>query len=88
MLNDIPEEDFKSVLQRQEKFTDRVRDISHIYEMIIHAGGDILRQYLLDDEGDEEEYLTMLQGVVDYSNEIFANIRKRYSCRLPKNIIL
>jgi hypothetical protein len=26
--------------------------------------------------------------VVDYSNEIFANIRKRYSCRLPKNIIL
>ena len=90
MLNDISEKDFKSIIQRQEKFTDRVRDIQHIYEMIIHAGGDILRQYLLDDGEEErhEHYLTMLQGVVDYSNEVFASIRERYNCRLPKNIIL
>jgi ribosomal protein S27AE len=31
MLNEISLEDFKNILQRQEKFVDKVRDISNIY---------------------------------------------------------
>jgi hypothetical protein len=85
MLDDMSKEDFKNILQRQEKFVDKVRDMANIYEMIIHTGGDILRQYILDPEN-HDHYASILQGIVDYSNEVFLNIRKRYNCNLPKNI--
>lgn len=85
MLDDMSKEDFKNVLQRQEKFVDKVRDMANIYEMIIHTGGDILRQYIIDPEN-HDHYVSILQGIVDYSNEVFLNIRKRYNCNLPKNI--
>lgn len=85
MLNEIPEEDFKNVLQRQEKFVDKIRDITNIYEMIIHTGGDVLRQYILD-TNKHDSHVAVLQGIVDYSNEVFSDIRKRYNCKLPKNI--
>jgi hypothetical protein len=85
MLNDMSKEDFKNILQRQEKFVDKVRDMANIYEMIIHTGGDILRQYIIDPEN-HDHYVSILQGIVDYSNEVFLNIRKRYNCNLPKNI--
>ena len=87
MLNDMSLEDFKNILQRQEKFVDKVRDISNIYEMIIHTGGDILRQYIIDPER-HDHYVSVLHGIVEYSNEVFSNIRKRYNCNLPKNIII
>ena len=80
-------EDFKNILQRQEKFVDKVRDISNIYEMIIHTGGDIWRQYIIDPER-HDHYVSVLHGIVEYSNEVFSNIRKRYNCNLPKNIII
>lgn len=85
MLDDMSKEDFKNVLQRQEKFVDKVRDMANIYEMIIHTGGDILRQYIINPEN-HDHYVSILQGIVDYSNEVFLNIRKRYNCNLPKNI--
>lgn len=85
MLDDMSKEDFKNILQRQEKFVDKVRDMANIYEMIIHTGGDILRQYIINPEN-HDHYVSILQGIVDYSNEVFLNIRKRYNCNLPKNI--
>jgi hypothetical protein len=85
MLNDMSREEFKNILQRQEKFIDKVRDMSNIYEMIIHTGGDILRQYIINPER-HDYYVSVLQGIVDYSNTVFMNIRKRYNCNLPKNI--
>lgn len=85
MLNDMSKEEFKNILQRQEKFIDKVRDMSNIYEMIIHTGGDILRQYIINPER-HDYYVSVLQGIVDYSNTVFMNIRKRYNCNLPKNI--
>tara|TARA_B110000503_G_C6959143_1_gene334272 strand:+ start:136 stop:759 length:624 start_codon:yes stop_codon:yes gene_type:complete len=85
MLNEMSEEDFKNVLQRQEKFADKVGDIVNIYEMIVHTGGDVLRQYIIDpNKNDSHE--AVLQGIMEYSNEVLSDIRKRYNCKLPKNI--
>lgn len=85
MLGDISEVDFKSILQKQEKFTDKVRDINDIYEMIVHTGGDVLRQYILEPDR-QDHFVTVLDGILDYSNEVMGDIRKRYNCKLPKNI--
>lgn len=85
MLNDITERDFKHFLQRQEKYIDKSRDLSHIFEMMANTGGDLLRQYVIEPER-HDEIVDLLQKIVDYGNEIFDSIRKRYNCRLPRNI--
>jgi hypothetical protein len=85
MLNDITEHDFKHYLQRQEKYVEKNRDLSNIFEMLANTGGDFLRQYVLEPER-HDEIVDLLQKIVDYGNEIFDSIRKRYNCRLPRNI--
>ena len=85
MLNDIDEKDFKNFLQRQEKYKDKTRDLSNIFEMMANTGGDLLRQYVLEPER-HDEIVDLLKKIVEYGNEIFETIRRRYNCRLPRNI--
>ena len=85
MLNDIEEADFKNFLQRQEKYKEKARDLSNIYEMIANTGGDLLRQYVIEPHR-HDEIVDLLQKIVDYGNQIFETIRNRYNCRLPRNI--
>ena len=85
MLNDISERDFKQFLQRQEKYTDKSRDLSNIFEMMANTGGDLLRQYVIEPDR-HDEIIDLLQKITDYGNEIFDLIRKRYNCRVPRNI--
>ena len=85
MLNDISEKDFKYFLQRQEKFKEKSRDMSHIFEMMANTGGDLLRQYVLE-PGRHDEIIDLLQKIIDYGNEVFDTIRKRYKSVSPRNI--
>jgi hypothetical protein len=87
MLNELDENDFKVFLQRQEKFKDKMRDLSNIYEMLTHSGGDLLRQFILDPER-ETEIIDMIKKLFSYANEVFTNIRTRYNCVTPKNFYL
>ena len=87
MLNELNETVFKCFLQRQEKYKDKMRDLSQIFEMLIHSGGDLLRQYIIEPHR-EREIVDMLKELFTYGNEVFANIRKRYNCVTPKNFYL
>jgi hypothetical protein len=87
MLNDIGENDLRNFLQRQEKFKDKGRDLSNIFEMMANTGGDLLRQYVIEPER-HDEIINLLQKIIEYGNEIFETIRKRYNCRLPRNIFM
>jgi hypothetical protein len=87
MLNDIDEVEFKQYLQRQEKYKEKNRDLSNIFEMMANTGGDILRQYVLEPQR-HDEIIDLLQKIIEYGNEIFETIRKRYNCKLPKNIFV
>lgn len=84
MLNELSESEFKIFLQRQEKYKDKTRDLSQIYEMLIHSGGDLLRQFILEPERDAEITET-IKKLFAYGNEVFETIRKRYTCVTPKN---
>jgi hypothetical protein len=55
--------------------------------MISNTGGDILRQYILDQEK-HDEIIEIIEKLVDYSDEIFDVIRKRYNSAFPRKIIL
>jgi hypothetical protein len=87
MLNDIDLVDFKQYLQRQEKYKEKTRDISNIFEMVANTGGDILRQYVLEPQR-HDEIVDLLQKIIDYGNEIIETIRTRYNCKLPTNIFI
>lgn len=84
MLNELDEHDFKVFLQRQEKFKDKMRDLSNIYEMLSHSGGDLLRQFIIEPSR-ETEIMDMIKKLLVYGNEVFASIRTRYNCVTPKN---
>jgi len=87
MLNDIDEVEFKRYLQRREKYLDKMRDISNIFEMMSNSGSDLLRQYVLEPVRNDE-IVDMLHKIIDYGNEVFEIIRTRYNCRSPRNIYI
>ena len=87
MLNDLDERAFKQLLQRQEKYTEKSRDISNIFEMMANTGGDLLRQYILEPER-HGEIVDLLHKIIDYGNEVFEVLRNRYNSKLPRNIFI
>jgi hypothetical protein len=84
MLNEIDENEFKIYLQRHEKYKDKMRDLSHIFEMLVHSGGDLLRQFVIEPER-EAEIVDMIRELFVYGNSVSENIRKRYNSVTPKN---
>lgn len=87
MLNDLSEEDFKTFLQRQEKFREKMRDTLHLFEMMTNTGGDLLRQFTLETER-HAEIVEVLNKLFEYGNEIIDTIQKRYNSAYPKNIFV
>jgi len=87
MLNDLSEEDFKTFLQRQEKFREKMRDTLHLFEMMTNTGGDLLRQFTLETDR-YAEIVEVLNKLFEYGNEIIDTIQKRYNSAYPKNIFV
>ena len=85
MLNDITEEMFRIFLQRQEKFLDKSREVSLVYELIANACGDLLRQYTLV-PSKQDQVIFEIKEIINYSNTILKSIRGRYNCTNPKDI--
>lgn len=87
MMNEMTIEKFKKELQRRDKHNSKSTDIRDIYRMFLDTVGDILRQYMLD-KSRESEYMRDINELIDYTNNIIENIRKRYISRVPHNILL
>lgn len=85
MLNELSETHFKRELQRRDKQREKFRDITNIFRMIIDTGGDLLRQYVLEQER-YIEIMDIIHKLIDYANEVIGQIRKRYTCIIPRNI--
>ncbi len=83
----MTEDFFKTILQRQEKYLDKLRDIANIFEMIANTGGDLLRQYILEPEK-HDEIIDILSKLIDYSNDTFSVIRKRYNSAVPRKLFV
>ena len=86
MMNNMTEEEFKIHIQRRDKHNSKTRDIQDIYRMYIDTVGDILRQYMLNPS--EQDFMEDIRGLTGYTNLVMERIRKRYTSRVPHNIIL
>lgn len=86
LLDEITDAQFKRELQKREKMNDKVRDVQDIYRMFIDTVSDTLRKFMLYPDTVEEIH-GELRDLILYTNEVIHNIRKRYTSRLPYNII-
>jgi len=87
MMKNMTDDEFKTHIQRRDKHNSKMRDIQDIYRMYIDTVSDILRQYMLD-QGNEEVYMEDIRGLTGYTNLVMERIRKRYTSRVPHNIML
>jgi hypothetical protein len=87
MLNEIEDQFFKKELQRRDKQRERYRDINNIYRMVIDTGGDLLRQYVIEQEK-YPEIIGICKKLIEYANDVIGTIRIRYKCIHPLNIYL
>lgn len=87
MLKEMTDGAFKKELQRRDKYNSKMRDIRDIYQMFLDTVGDMLRQYMLD-AANEEVYMKDIEELAVYTNTIIERIRRRYTSRIPHNIIL
>lgn len=87
MMSDMTDDEFKHHIQRRDKHNSKMRDIQDIYRMYIDSVSDILRQYKLDPEN-EASYTEDIRGLTGYTNLVMKKIRRRYTSRVPHNIML
>lgn len=83
MMNEVSEEHFKKVLQKNEKAREKTRDIQNIFRMFADVGADYLRQLVLKTVV-LKEFLETMGTLREYTNESFQNVRKRYGCVVPQ----
>jgi hypothetical protein len=83
LINELTEEDFKSILQKNEKAREKLRDIGNILTMVVHTGTDILRQFV-SKELTLENFTEIIVNLRDYTNETLQIISKRYPCVVPQ----
>jgi hypothetical protein len=79
----MSEEDFKSILQKNEKAREKRRDINNILTMLVHTGADILRQFV-SKEVSLDQLREIVTNLINYTNNTLRDIGKRYSCVFPQ----
>ena len=83
MMNEISEDHFKKVLQKNEKAREKSRDVQNIFRMFSDVSADYLRQLVLKTVS-LKEFLETMVTLREYTNESFLKVRKRYGCVVPR----
>ena len=96
LRNQINEEQFKNILQKNDKKASKKREIYLVYVMFMNTVTDILYRFSdtlgennlssLEDEKIQrlEENLHEVKQIVKYANECLGGIEKVYSCKVTK----
>jgi hypothetical protein len=83
LTRDLSEEEFKYVLQRNEKTREKHRDVNNILTMLVQTGGDLLRQFV-NKELTIENIKDVVANLIAYTNSSLFVTSKRYSCVVPQ----
>ena len=77
------EDEYKHVLQKNEKCREKCRDINNILTMLTQTGSDILRQFVRK-ELTLDAVKDIIVNLLKYTNDTLCVIGKRYSCVVPQ----
>ena len=86
MLNKITEEDFKILLQRNEKKFEKYREIHNILDLLKTTITDIIRRFIdhlekCEPGKWEDKILNEVEPIVNYANECLFDISKTYKSK-------
>ena len=82
LSNTLGDEEYKSILQKNEKAREKRRDVNNILTMLVHTGSDILRQFVTK-QLSVDQLRDITTNLVKYTNTTLSDISKRYSCVVP-----
>jgi hypothetical protein len=80
LLNELSEEEMKTILQKEEKAREKMRDQSNLLRMFCDVMGDMLRQLVVRAIG-LDEFLNNADQLRNYFRESCRTIHNRYKCR-------
>jgi hypothetical protein len=83
MANEITEDEWKTLLQRQEKDVNFQRTVRQVREVFVQASRDIIRQ-ILNNDYIIDDICNQVREIIAYCNECFTNISKRFGRKVPK----
>lgn len=86
MMNKLSEEDFKLILQRNEKKHEKYREIHNIFDLLLTTVTDIIIRFIDHLEKSqagkwEDKILNEIESIVNYANECFSDISKTYKSK-------
>ena len=86
MMNKLSEEDFKLILQRNEKKHQKYREIHNIFDLLKTTVTDIIIRFIDHLEKSqagrwEDKILNEIDSIVNYANECFSDISKTYKSK-------
>ena len=87
LMNMITDEQLKKELQRRDKYNHKMSDIRDIIQMFLDTGGDLLRQWIVERDRENEIIDTAFE-LCKYFNMVCNGIHSRYNCVIPHHIFL
>ena len=76
LMNSLSEDDFKAILQKNERTDRKMSDFQSIYRMFIDVGTDIFRQFIRE----RVVHMNVLFNLTSYFNENLKKLGQRYKC--------
>jgi hypothetical protein len=83
LSNGITEDEYKHVLQKNEKSREKIRDINNILTMLVQTGSDLLRQFV-NKEITLDNIKDVIANLLKYTNDTLQVVSYRYSCVVPQ----
>jgi hypothetical protein len=91
LINEISDNDFKTILQQTEKKRQKTIAFRNIYQMFVDVASDIFRQIHLSYTTNQrtftveliQENITVLTNLIGYFNDNLKKIGKMYKCVYP-----
>ena len=78
MLNRLSEKKYRHLLQKHEKYTEKIRDLGQVRDMYVNVLGDTIRTLL--ENQDFGAYQQSVMNLKQYTNEAFVKLASRYKC--------
>lgn len=87
LMNMITDDQLKKELQRRDKYNHKMSDIRDICQMFLDTSGDLLRQWIVERDREDEIIDTAFE-LCKYFNMVCNGIHSRYKCVIPHHIFL
>jgi hypothetical protein len=82
MLNRIPEDKYRHLLQKNEKYHEKITELTQVRDMYVNVFGDLIRDFMRNK--DIDAFRAGHTNLKEYTRDAFKKVSQRYGCVLIK----